>query len=98
MGGKTTRYVQAPGVELRAVGEDTFLVAAGAGTIHHLNPVGAAVWRQLEEPASLDDVLALLVAAFPDAPAGQMRDDVARLLNALEHEALIAPAAGAQER
>lgn len=77
-------YVQAPGVEIRTVGEDTFLVAAELGAIHHLSVVGAAVWRQLETPMREDDIVALLTAAFPDVPAEEIRTHTATLLEDLE--------------
>lgn len=83
------RYAQAPGVELRVVEDDAFLVADEAGTIHHLNATGAAIWRQLAEPAAFDDLLALVVAAFPEVPRRRLASDLESLLKTLEGEGLI---------
>lgn len=98
--GSAVRYAQAPGVELRVVDDDAFLVAAPAGTIHHLNATGAAIWRQLAEPARFDDLLALLETAFPEVPRHRLASDLESLLKALAEENLITvtPAHGAAER
>lgn len=88
-GGRGVRYAQAPGVELRVVDDDAFLIAGSAGTIHHLNATGAAIWRQLAEPAAFDELLALLAAAFPQEPRQRLASDLAGLLEALEGEGLI---------
>lgn len=90
--GREMRYVQAPGVNFRKVDEDAFLIDPKSGTIHHLNQTGAAIWRQLAEPAGAGELLALLRAAFPEAPPARLKHDLDALLSALEAEKLIVAA------
>lgn len=85
----TVLYVQAPGVQLRAVDDDSFLIDPENGTIHHLNMLGAAIWRQLDEPVAVDDLLDLLCAAFPDVPKTRIKLDLNSLLITLEAQKLV---------
>lgn len=84
-----TRYVQTPGVQLRSVEDDTFLIDPEIGTIHHLNQLGAAIWRQLDEPLTGPKLIELLCAAFPEVPPARITADVESLLAALEAEGLV---------
>lgn len=52
-------------------------------TIYTLNEVGAHVWELLDGRATVDDLLASIVATF-DAPPAQARSDLLRFLRALE--------------
>lgn len=84
-----TRYMQTPGVQLRSVDEDTFLIDPEGGSIHHLNELGTAIWRQLDEPVTLDDLVHLLCAAFPEVSRARITSDVEALVVALEAEGLV---------
>lgn len=85
----TRRYVQTPGVQLRSVEADIFLINPESGTIHHLNQLGAAIWRQLDEPVTADALAELLCAAFPEVPASRIESDVEALLDALDRDELV---------
>lgn len=81
------------GVALRSVEGNIFLSNADETAIHHLNPVGAAIWNLLAEPASRDEAVEILTIIFPDTDRGEIDRDVARLFASLRHEGLIEPAA-----
>lgn len=83
------RYQQTPGVQLRSVEDDTFLIDPEAGTIHHLNQLGGAIWRQLDEPVTVAELTDLLCAAFPEVPRERITSDVEELLVALEAQKLV---------
>jgi hypothetical protein len=82
-------YVQTRGVQLRAVEDDTFLIDPEIGTIHHLNQLGAAIWRQLDGPVSVPELIELLCAAFPEVPPARITADVESLLATLKAEGLV---------
>lgn len=80
---------RAAGVSLRQRGDHAFLTDAAEQVIHHLNPTGAAVWRVLEEPVRLIDLVDLFAAAFPDRPVEALRADLARLIGDLAASGLV---------
>lgn len=73
------------------VEDDLFLVDISLGRIHHLNPVGAALWRQFEEPATLREVLDLFGTAFPDQSKTQLKSDLGGVIGELMEMELISP-------
>jgi hypothetical protein len=87
------RFRRVPWVEAREVGNEFFLAAPRAGTIHHLDPMASAAWRILDQPRSSEEVVRLFQAAFPDAPRRKIAKDVGRLIESLEERGLIARAA-----
>lgn len=58
------------------------------GTYYGLNPVGARVWRLLQEPCTLAEICEALQAEF-DAERAQIHHDVLALLHDLKREGLI---------
>jgi len=86
---RATCFAQAPGVTLRAVENDVFLVKPGAAAIFHLNPIAAGLWRLLEQPTTLAAATDALRQAFPDADARKVKRDVRVLFGALQEEGLI---------
>lgn len=83
------KYRQIKGVEYRVIGGDQFLIHAATDAIHHIDPIGAAIWRLLAKPVTIADIETLLIAAFPDVPRGQIAVDLRRLLNNLKVWGLI---------
>jgi len=83
------QYQQKPGVHVRQMDDQVFLADPDTDVLFHLNPVGSAVWRLLEQPTSIDEVTGLLTEAFPDAPAGQISTDVSALYDELLRNGLI---------
>lgn len=58
------------------------------GTYYGLNPVGARVWRLLQEPSTLTEICDALEAEF-DAERERIQRDVVALLHDLKEEGLI---------
>lgn len=77
------KYQQVKGVECRDIGGDLFLIHAATNALHHIDPIGGAIWRQLAKPVTPAEIRRLLVAAFPETPKKQITDSVRRLLRAL---------------
>ena len=87
------QYVQATNVTETQAGNDSFLADGTGLAIFRLNPVSTAIWRLLEEPTDLDEVVSLLAAAFPDVPADQITTDCEQLMRGLAEARLILPVA-----
>ncbi|MEX2628323.1 MAG: PqqD family protein [Tistlia sp.] len=81
-----------PAVTTTEIEGEFFLVEPDSGEIFYLDAVTSGVWRLVETPCGEPEILETLSAAFPDAPADQLRGDVARLLEQLRRARLILPA------
>jgi len=82
-------FAQTPGVTLRAVGSDIFLMKPGEAPVFHLNAVAASLWRLLERPTTLAAAIDAVRLAFPQAHAGQVKRDVRVVFATLQDEGLI---------
>ena len=79
-----------------ALPDGAVLFAPDTEVYFSLNAVGALVWELLGgECASLDELCAQVVAAFPDAPADEVSDDVSALLGELRTAGLVEGGAAA---
>jgi hypothetical protein len=74
-----SRLRRRPDIAVTALDDSTFLVDPRTQAIFHLDTLGGGVWSALAEPASRDELVALLADAFPDTP----RETIARDLDAL---------------
>jgi hypothetical protein len=74
---------------MRGVEGDLFLANARGDAIWHLNALGAAVWRVLEEPASAAETTEALTVAFPDADPAAIARDIDELFAKLAGNGLI---------
>ena len=83
-------YARAARVDLREVEGELFL-AGSDDAIYHLNPVGAGVWRLLEEPASRCEVTDVVAAAFPHVERETIENDVTSLLAGLVAAGFVTP-------
>ncbi len=82
-------YLRNPTVTERRVGAEHFLANPQGMAIHHLNPVGAAVWQLMAEPSTLGQLVDPLHAAFPEVPRAQIEQDVRKLLDVLVAKRLV---------
>lgn len=83
------RYQRRAGVEAREVGKHLFLVTGEPGEIHHMNQMGAGIWRLLAEPRTSAQLVEVLSAAFPATDISAVRRDVRNLLRDLEKAGVI---------
>jgi hypothetical protein len=68
---------------------EAFLADATGSAIHHLNPVGSAIWNLLRQPITIEQIIELLLVAFPDAEANQVEADVRKLIKTLKAKNLL---------
>lgn len=83
------RWQRRDGVKETPVDSDLFLVLPADGEIFHLNALGAALWRLLETPMSVQEAAVTLALAFPDAPQGAIDADSARFFTELRARNLL---------
>ena len=83
------QWERAGGVSENPMDDDLFLVAPVSGEIVHLDTMGAAIWRLLEQPQSLEDIQATFAAAFPEADAERLQGDLAVALETLKAAGLV---------
>lgn len=82
------RFKQAPGVAMKTVDNDLFLVKGGAA-IFHLNTVAATLWNLLEQPTAIETAINAVRQAFPFANARRVKRDVQVVFDALQDGGLI---------
>ena len=84
------------GISLVRIDDQCFLADGDGAAIHHLNSIGSAIWTLLAEPVAKEEVVELLLCAFPDLERDQVDRDVGRLLEELVDKNLLdhSPVAG----
>lgn len=80
---------QRAGSTARTIGEALYLADPEGRAIHRMDPLAAAIWDMLEEPATADEIAALLAEAFPDTGRDRLHQDVAGLLSMMAGAGLI---------
>ncbi len=83
------QYRQKPGVHMRQMDDQVFLADPQTDIMFHLNAIGSAVWRLLEQPMDSGEIAGLLVEAFPGTAANRIRQDVSILLEQLSDNGLV---------
>ncbi|MDR3087141.1 MAG: PqqD family protein [Azoarcus sp.] len=84
------KFIRRPGVLVKTVQEEHFLVEEAGDAIFHLNTLGRAVWELLAEPLSERDALECLSAVFPDVPRARIASDLIALFTTLKKGLLTA--------
>ncbi|MBT5877988.1 MAG: PqqD family protein [Rhodospirillaceae bacterium] len=73
---------------------DEYGFAGGiTGARHDLNSLATVIWRQFNEANSVDEIMSLLAAAFPDEVPAKIADDLNDLVEELLRKNLLMPAA-----
>lgn len=85
------RLAQRAGSMERWIGEVLYLADRGGRAIQRMDPLAAAIWAMLEDPATPEDLVAAVVEAFPDTPRERIRTDLAALLDRLFEAGLVGP-------
>ena len=83
------QYRQKPGISMVEVDDQSFLADRQGAAIHHLNPIGSSIWGLLEQPVTLDEIVEVLLTAFPDLDPARVRADVGSLLQELMRKDLL---------
>ncbi len=76
-------------IEMRQVDDECFLADLDGAAIHHLNPVGRAVWTLLARPVGFDEMAGVLANAFPEIDRERIDRDLAELVEVLGRKELI---------
>lgn len=69
-----------PGTERQVIGDRLYLADVRGQAIHRLDPLAMLIWDLLADPATPEELEALLAEAFPDADTGQIAADLGKLL------------------
>ncbi len=77
------------GVTSETVDDQAVLIAPSGEEIITLNEVGTVIWGALEQPSDVDALAAQVLAAFPDAPVGEVRQDVVDFVAELREAGLV---------
>jgi len=76
-------YLRQPDISIVQLDDQVFLADGQGATIHHLNPIGTAIWSLLAEPMTVDEMTNLLMAAFPDLERSTIENDLGSLIDEL---------------
>lgn len=74
------RYQRNTAVSEFDLDESLFLVEPVSEEIYYLDAVSAGLWRLLEEPQDMGEILAVFAEAFPDTEPTRIERDVASAL------------------
>ena len=84
-----TRYQQNREIAWRAIDGEAVLFDSVAGMMRQLNPVGTALWAQLEQQRTVEDLVAFVTQRY-EVPADRAQADVqAFLASLLERKLLV---------
>ncbi len=83
------RLRRRPDIAITALDGGTFLIDGRTQVIFHLDALGGGVWTALAEPATRDELAALLAEAFPDTPPDTIARDLDALLAELDARDLL---------
>ena len=76
-------YRQKPEIGIVEADNQSFLADRQGAAIHHLNSTGSSVWTLLAEPMTLDEVVEILMTAFPELEREQVKCDIDALVSEL---------------
>ena len=82
-------YRQNPEIKFVQLDDQSFLADREGAAIHHLNSTGSSIWALLAEPMTQDEVIEVLLTAFPDLDRDQVRRDVGNLVEELRLKNLL---------
>lgn len=86
------RFVRAPGILARRVGDEIFLFDSDDTTVLNLNALAGGVWALLEEPVSAREAGDVLAEAFAETPRVVVMADTEALFADLKRNGLIVSA------
>jgi hypothetical protein len=80
---------QTEGIVERTIEDELLIIDELEDTIFSLNPLGAAVWRLLDTPATVEEIVHVLTTAFPDQARERISEDVESLVQSLKNSGLV---------
>ena len=82
-------YSRTPGIIVKRLEDEVLLIDETTDSIFNLNQMGTAVWNLLKEPRTIDEIVEVLVAAFPATPSKKITEDTIQLLERLMDKGLL---------
>ncbi|MBL8295344.1 MAG: PqqD family protein [Bryobacterales bacterium] len=86
--GDTTQFVASQRLAASDIDGEVVVLNLRNGNYYGLNPVAAEVWRWLQEPRTLDQLISLVTAEFEVTP-DRARQEITQLLLDLQARQLI---------
>jgi len=77
------QYLRKPDISIVQIDDQVFLADGQDAAIHHLNPIGTAIWSLLADPMTADEITNLLMKAFPDLERNNIEHDLHTLIEEL---------------
>ncbi len=87
--GAAEGYGRVPGVITELVDNEIFVLDPDKGRIHAMNPSAAALWRLLEEPATLAELVEDFAAAFPAVSRTKLQREIEQGLASIREKGLL---------
>ena len=84
----TTKFVASHRLAASEIDREVVVLNLRNGNYYGLNPVAAELWRWLQQPKTVDQLLSLLTTEFAVDP-GRARQDIAQLLVDLQTRQLV---------
>jgi len=82
-------YRRRPNVMTAMVNDELVMMSVETGQYFNLNAVGAHIWRLLESPKAVDEIVTALVDCY-DAPESVIREEALAFLARLEGQDMVA--------
>jgi hypothetical protein len=92
--GKEEPIRQRAGTIAERIGDTLYLADSEGLAIHRMDALATVIWSVLEEPVTAQDIVDLLIEAFPEADAGKVAADVQSLLTTLHSARMIETSVG----
>lgn len=83
------KYIRSQDVIERDHETDCFVASTRGARIHHMDLLARAIWKMLQDPINLDDILEIFKSAFPNKPANELRHDIHNALEVFASEGLL---------
>lgn len=83
------RYKRKPAVSETEVDGEMFLVEPETEEVFYLDTMGAGLWRLMASPQSLEETIAVYLAAFPDTDPLTVENDLRAALQTLLERGLV---------
>jgi hypothetical protein len=88
---KINLYTKNRAIVERKIDKAQLLVNPQTESIFHLNQMGSAIWRLLEHPTTVDEIINTVIVAFPESAEDLVKSDVQRIFRQFVKKNLILP-------
>lgn len=89
MTGEAPRYIVNPDVSCREEDEGALLYNPDTDRVLVVNTTGLLIWQALEQPRTLEEVVAILLERCDNVPEDRVREDVGDFIARLQERGFI---------